>query len=278
MFPAARITDPITHDMVVPSGVIGPAAPAPCPLCVSAPVIIEGMPAAHVRCACICTGAISAGLVHPPPPIPPPIVKGSFTVLIHNMPAARWVPSMDMGACGVFLGDAKLAALRTVLIGDVGGPGRMGAPGAPIPPPSFASQDAAAVAALDAANGQSIAANTEFGGLIYQNADGTYGFTTPSAGTGTGFDPSAVSAPAGTTVVGDYHTHGDYSTADAAGNPVRTADPSQDAYNSDGFSNADRRGIRADAAGNPDYRGYLGTPSGTYREYDPHTNTERTLN
>lgn len=122
MFPAARIGDPITHDLTVPCGVIGPQAPAPCPMCVAAPVMIEGLPAAHVLCTCICTGVISAGLVHPPPPAPPPppITKGSATVLIHNMPAARWAPSLDIGACGVFLGDPKLAPLRTVLIGDIG--------------------------------------------------------------------------------------------------------------------------------------------------------------
>lgn len=40
-----------------------------------------------------------------------------MTVMIHSMPAARWIPSMDMGACGVFLGDLKLAAMRKVLIG-----------------------------------------------------------------------------------------------------------------------------------------------------------------
>jgi hypothetical protein len=121
MFPAARIGDPITHDMLVPSGVIGPQAPAPCPMCGSAPVIIEMLPAAHVSCCCICSGATSGGPIHPPIPGPqPPIVKGSLSVLIHNMPAARWSPSMDVGGCGVFLGDPKLAATRTVLIGDVG--------------------------------------------------------------------------------------------------------------------------------------------------------------
>jgi len=48
---------------------------------------------------------------------PPPIVKGSTTVFIHGMPAARWAPSLDLAACGVFLGDMKMAAMRTVLIG-----------------------------------------------------------------------------------------------------------------------------------------------------------------
>jgi len=121
MFPAARIGDPITHDMLVPSGVIGPQAPAPCPFCAAMPVMIEMMPAAHVGCCCMCSGVTSGGPIHPPIPGPqPPIVKGSATVLIHNMPAARWAPSLDVGACGVFLGDPKLAATRTVLIGDLG--------------------------------------------------------------------------------------------------------------------------------------------------------------
>ena len=114
MFPAARKGDPVTHDLLVPSGVIGPPITGPCPM---GPVMIEGLPAAHVNCTVICSGATSFGLAHPPPPVPPPIVKGSTTVFIHGMPAARWAPSGDMGACGVFLGDPKLAAMRTVLIG-----------------------------------------------------------------------------------------------------------------------------------------------------------------
>jgi uncharacterized Zn-binding protein involved in type VI secretion len=116
MFPAARIADPITHDMLVPCGVIGPPLVPP----TGGPVIIEGLPAAYVTCTVLCTGVITGGIVHPPvpPPLPPPpIVKGSMTVFIYNMPAARWVMSGDFGACGVFLGDPKLIAMRRVLIG-----------------------------------------------------------------------------------------------------------------------------------------------------------------
>jgi hypothetical protein len=40
-----------------------------------------------------------------------------MTVFINYMPAARWNPAPDIGGCGVFLGDPKLAAIRTVLIG-----------------------------------------------------------------------------------------------------------------------------------------------------------------
>lgn len=116
MFPAARIGDPVTHDLTAPSGVIGPPLSPP----TKGPVIIEGLPAAHVECTAVCSGATSAGLAHPPPGAgapPVPIIVGSPTVLINGRPAARWAPSGDSTACGSFLGDPKLAAQRKVLIG-----------------------------------------------------------------------------------------------------------------------------------------------------------------
>lgn len=111
MFPAARIGDTITHDMIAPCGVIGPAPAGP------STVLIEGMPAATLGCITACTGVISAGLAHPPPPAPGAIAKGSMTVLIGGLPAARWAPAPDVGACGVFLGDPKLIGTRTTFIG-----------------------------------------------------------------------------------------------------------------------------------------------------------------
>jgi hypothetical protein len=124
MFPAARKGDPVTHDMLVPSGVIGPPVTGSCPG--MGMVMIENLPAAHVMCTVVCSGATSLGPVHPPlpiPPAPPPvIVTGAAAVLIHNMPAARWAPSGDVAACGVFLGDLKLAVTRTVLIGNAASP------------------------------------------------------------------------------------------------------------------------------------------------------------
>lgn len=124
MFPAARKGDPVTHDMLVPSGVIGLPPSGPCPPGVTGPVMIEFLPAAHVGCAVVCSGVITGGIAHPPivppPPVGPPnlIVKGSMTVMIHSMPAARWVPSGDMTVlCGVFLGLTALVPTRRVLIG-----------------------------------------------------------------------------------------------------------------------------------------------------------------
>lgn len=117
MFPPARIGDPITHDKLVPCGLIGP--PAPGPPCM---VIIEGLPAARLGDFVTCTGALSVGLAHPPqagppPSVPPsvPIIAGSAVVMIGGTPAPRWV--VDTGACGVFLGDEKMLASRKVLIG-----------------------------------------------------------------------------------------------------------------------------------------------------------------
>ncbi|OAI45310.1 hypothetical protein AYO44_02595 [Planctomycetaceae bacterium SCGC AG-212-F19] len=114
MFPAARIGDPITHDLLAPCGIIAP------PLAGMPPslTMIEFLPAAYVTCSAVCTGLITGGIAHPPPPGPPvPIVKGSATVQINFMPAARWAPSGDLAGCGVFLGNPALAATRTVIIG-----------------------------------------------------------------------------------------------------------------------------------------------------------------
>jgi uncharacterized Zn-binding protein involved in type VI secretion len=233
-------------------------------------VLIGFLPAARMTDRCACIG--------PPPANVDLIAMGSPTVLINGLFAAR------MGDPTV-KGGAITTGCFNVLIGDAAfvmppvAPPPMPAPPGPGQPSaqSFASQEAAAIAALSEANPQSIAANQEYGGLIYRNADGTYGYTVPSPGDGTSFNPSSVSAPPGATVVGDYHTHGDYSVSGADGNPQRTSDPARDDYNSDNFSRSDIRGIRNDAAGNPDYRGYLGTPSGTFREYNPHTDTIRTI-
>jgi uncharacterized Zn-binding protein involved in type VI secretion len=118
MFPAARIGDPVSHDMTAPSGVIGPPLAPPA----AGVVMIEGMPAAYVTCTVACSGTTSAGMLHPPPGAgtpPPPIITGAPTVFIGGFPAARWTPSGDVTACGALLGDPKLAATRTVFIGSM---------------------------------------------------------------------------------------------------------------------------------------------------------------
>jgi RHS repeat-associated protein len=159
----------------------------------------------------------------------------------------------------------------------------------------YTSPDAAASDAMAEGNPKSIADNREYGGLICKGANSTVQATTPKAGAGASFNPSSVSCPVGTEKVGDYHLHGDYSTIGATG-PVRTADPARDQYNSDDWSPTDLNGILDDAVDrsvkamvanfqNPvakpdlkqDYRGYLGTPSGTFKVYAPFTSVRANL-
>ena len=261
MPPAARVSDMHTCPMIDPGPkphVGGPILPPGEPT-----VLIGGLPAARVTDKCVCVG---------PPDI---IAKGSLSVLIGNRFAAR------LGDQTVH-GGVIVVGLPTVMIGDTG----TGSPPAPVPgvPGStgtngpYATQDEAALAALQAANPQSIHNNREYSGLIYRGPDGQYYFTGPAQGSATGANPAAdAPAPAGVTVVGDYHTHGDYSVQDASGNAVRTSDPARDDYNSDNFSTTDRNGIAADGAGTPGYAGYLGTPSGTFRRYDAATGNETVL-
>lgn len=219
-----------------------------------------------------------------PLPVPPHgpgvVIDGSPTVLINNLPACR-------------LADTILEALGppnkitkgefTVIIGNggagggAGGAGAAAGAGAGLSGP-YDTQDEAARAALELANPQSIQANREFAGLIYRGSDGKYYFTGPLRGSDQGANPGDAPAPSGTTVVGDYHTHAAYSLVDPdTGAAIRTDDPAQDGFNSDNFSTTDKTGIASDGAGTPGYAGYLGTPSGTFRRYDPATGSDTTF-
>lgn len=134
----------------------------------------------------------------------------------------------------------------------------------------FPSADAAAQAALDRANPMSVQDNLEFGGKVFRDErSGRYSASLPRAGTDQGFDPTKVQEPSHRSWVGDYHTHGDYSTVGPQGEAVRTSDPAHDDFNSNRFSRQDLRGIAADAQGRAGYTGYLGTPGGDYRRFDP---------
>jgi hypothetical protein len=113
MFPAARELDPVTHDGVTPSGVIGPPTAGPSPK----PVLIEGQRAAHVTCTVPCSGATAGGPLHPPPPTPVLLATGLPTVHVNGLPACRWSPAPDLTACGAMLGTPSLTALRTTLLG-----------------------------------------------------------------------------------------------------------------------------------------------------------------
>lgn len=151
----------------------------------------------------------------------------------------------------------------------------------------FDTQDQAAKAALMNSNGASIKQNKEYAGLIYKTNDDKYHYTGPVGGNDQGADPHDAKAPRGVKVVGDYHTHGDYSTMGPNGRAVKTHDPHHDDFNSDHFSGVhgvrghlgtgDKGGIEHDAIGKPEYRGYLGTPSGKLLVYNPKNGQESVL-
>jgi hypothetical protein len=103
--------------------------------------------------------------------------------------------------------------------------------------------------------------------LTYQDpATGAFYATNPqSAGLSGGTLPVG-SIPPGMTEAGMYHTHGNYSQAD--GTPT---DAAHDAFASDNFSGTDINTANGRGAGNPNYRSYLATPSGSQQVHNPAT-------
>lgn len=83
MPPQARMTDP--HTGPCTKGAPMPILP-PC----AVTVLVCALPAARVT-------DMSLSVPPPPPPIPHPIVRGSATVLIQKLPAARLGDSCAMG-------------------------------------------------------------------------------------------------------------------------------------------------------------------------------------
>jgi RHS repeat-associated protein len=140
-------------------------------------------------------------------------------------------------------------------------------PGHPYPTP-----DVAAWHAANESNPQSIKQNTEFACVVYRNPDGTYSYTAPRPATP---DESRGLSPGehledGQILVGDLHTHANYSKKDGT-----VTDKAGDETNSDAFSDTDKAGydgIYRDNLehNNPDpYYGYLATPSGSFQRYAP---------
>ena len=134
--------------------------------------------------------------------------------------------------------------------------------------------DDAARAALNACNEKSIKDNREYSGMIYKDKDGKFYYTGPVKGSDQGANPFRdAPSPPGTTDVGAYHTHGPYGVADPkTGAVIPTNDPKRDDFNADNFSKQDKRAF--DSKG---YPGYLGTPSGTFRKYDPADGSDTVL-
>jgi hypothetical protein len=105
------------------------------------------------------------------------------------------------------------------------------------------------------ANPKSVKENLEYGGWVKKNADGTFSYDTPVRGSKDGLTnmPSK-----GTSDVLWYHTHA-------------ASDPN---YDNENFSGAtgDKGYSKANNA-----VGYVATPSGAIKKYDPATNTVTTL-
>jgi len=128
----------------------------------------------------------------------------------------------------------------------------------------FSSADAAAKAALNKYNPMSIFKNREYGGIIYRTKEGYYGYTRARLGKGRtapSMKASLNRMPKDSTVVGQYHTHGDYSDV----NFNRTTQE-YDHWDSDSFSLQDINIHTGLGRQHPTYdSSYLGTPSGTYK-------------
>jgi hypothetical protein len=111
------------------------------------------------------------------------------------------------------------------------------------------AQHTAARTVLNVFNPQSVAINREYGGYIYQAADGTYAWTEPIIGevASVSIPASIFLIPAGTTRRATYHTH--------AGSDPR--------FDNENFSNTDLAGGRS-----LDIDVYLGTPAGAFKYFD----------
>lgn len=112
----------------------------------------------------------------------------------------------------------------------------------------FAHQHDAAFNVLNGINPVSVSENREYGGWIFREGNGTYGYTVPVRGVSDGVDPGApTSVPGGTTATAGYHTHAAF-------------DPR---YDNENFSPQDiafANGHRVDE--------YLGTPAGAFKYYE----------
>ncbi len=122
----------------------------------------------------------------------------------------------------------------------------------------YPTRDIAGANAINDINYTSIKAGAEYAGRIKKNPNGTFSYTAPVKGTKDSSNPG----PIGPNNAGDYHTHG-------------ANDPG---YDNENFSNpGDIQGITADNVVSPGGNvGYLGTPMGLIKKYDP--NTGKTTN
>lgn len=115
-------------------------------------------------------------------------------------------------------------------------------------------------------NGKSIRKGREYASSIFETiVDGKimYTYTKAVKGTNAGANPHDSRPSNGERIVADIHSHGKYEVG----------------YDNNNFSLTDKTGIKADgvALGVSDYKGYLTTPDGSFKEYDPATQGEKVI-
>jgi hypothetical protein len=142
---------------------------------------------------------------------------------------------------------------------------------------TFLSQRQAVHAALEDSIAGSKTENLEYGGRIYRTRSGRYGYTAPQRGTRGSIRLDEIEIPEGAEAVGDYHTHGDYSTKGPDGTLIRSSTPNHmdDAFSHEDIAEAFKAYHRAGAP--PEYASYLATPGGRvirFRPADTGTNVE----
>lgn len=179
------------------------------------------------------------------------IAQGSSTVNVNGKPVARkgdmtqhcgGIGKLEEGSSDVYAGGAPTAAPK---------------PAAPAAASEkkFATAEEAAVDAMQKANPKSVAEGREYGGWIQKNADGTYSAHPATKGSKDGLS----NMPAkGSNDVAWWHTHG-------------AADPGYDNENFSGMTGDKGYSKQTNSVG------YLATPSGAIKKYDPATNTVTTL-
>jgi len=122
---------------------------------------------------------------------------------------------------------------------------------------SFKTQHEAAEDVSRKINSKSVSENREYGGMIYQNEDGTYSYTDPIKGSVDGVNPGGPSAvPKGKKPVAYYHTHGGDDPAYDNENFSKVYDPIDKEWYGD-IPYADSNKID----------GYLATPKGKFKYY-----------
>jgi RHS repeat-associated protein len=129
---------------------------------------------------------------------------------------------------------------------------------------SYRNEEQAARAASNDIYSDSIRTDSELGGMIYRNADGSYSYTSPNNGGTGGVDPGgAIACPVGTRPVGYYHSHG-------ANNPN---------YLNETFSGTPSGSTHGDIpyANRLSINGYVVTPSGNILQYDRANGTVRDI-